>query len=151
MGVTQSTISDIERGRVQVSAADLAQLAKVLDKSIAYFYPADSETDTHEEARLLELFRSVPEQWQQRMLQRVEDQATLRERVRPYERAGVPEEFYESLLWDEYEKMQLEDYVSELESGEVPEPGSEEARLQQAFQDAYYAWKRHVDQQEERE
>ena len=33
MGVTQSTISCIERGRVQVSAADLAQLAKVLAPS----------------------------------------------------------------------------------------------------------------------
>jgi hypothetical protein len=129
----------------------LVCLAGVLDKPIAYFYPADSEADTAKEARLLELFRSVPQQWQDRMLQCVEDQARLRERVRPYERAGVPEEFYESLLWDEYETMQLEDYVSELESGEVSEPGSEEARLQQAFQDAYYAWKRHVDEQEERE
>jgi hypothetical protein len=83
------------------------------------------------------------------MLQRVEDQARLRERVRPYERAGVPEEFYESLLWDEYETMQLEDYVSELESGKVPEPCSEEARLQQAFRDAYHAWKSYVDKQED--
>jgi len=103
------SLSDIERRRVQASAADLARLAKVLDKPIAYFCPADSEADTAKEIRLLELFRSVPQQWQDRMLQCVEDQAKLRERVPPYERAGVPEEFHESLLWEEYERMQLED------------------------------------------
>jgi transcriptional regulator with XRE-family HTH domain len=33
------TISDIERGRVQVGAADLALIAAELDKPISYFYP----------------------------------------------------------------------------------------------------------------
>ena len=33
------TISDIERGRVQVSASDLAFIAAELEKPISYFYP----------------------------------------------------------------------------------------------------------------
>lgn len=68
-------------------------------------YLADSEADTAEEVRLLELLRSVPKEWQQRMLRDVEDQAKLLERVRPYERAGVPDEFYSSVPADEYHKM----------------------------------------------
>jgi hypothetical protein len=87
----------------------------------------------------------------ERMLQRVEDHATLRERVRPYERAGVPEEFYESLLCDEYETIQFEDYIDAIQSGEEPEPGSDGARLQNALQDAYHAWRRYVDEQEQSE
>ncbi len=39
-GSTQSSISGIERGRVEVSAADLARLAGILGKPITYFYRA---------------------------------------------------------------------------------------------------------------
>lgn len=98
---------------------------------------------------MFELFRSVPEEWQQRRLRAVRDQARLRERVLPYERAGVPQEFYEALLWDEYEKMQLEDHIDAIESGQVPEPESDEDRLQQALQDAYWAWRRYVDEKKD--
>jgi len=35
---TSASISDLERGKVQVSASDLAKLAKYLNKPIEYFY-----------------------------------------------------------------------------------------------------------------
>jgi|GEM_PF-4449677 len=79
------------------------------------------------------------------MLESVKDQARLRERDRPYERAGIPEDFYNSLLWDEYETMHLEAYADAIESGEEPEPFSEEARLQRTHQQAYRAWGRDFD------
>ncbi len=41
LGKTASAISDLERGKVQVSASDLYQLAKYLNKPVEYFYGED--------------------------------------------------------------------------------------------------------------
>lgn len=40
-GKTPASISDLERGRVQVSAIELYAIAKLLDKPIEYFYGED--------------------------------------------------------------------------------------------------------------
>jgi transcriptional regulator with XRE-family HTH domain len=106
---SQSSVSDVERGRVQTSAPDLLRIAEVLSKPVAYFLPPGAEAQTDREAELLSLFRSVPERWQNRMLGEVEKLIELRRRVQPYERAGIPEEFYEHLLWEELERMELEE------------------------------------------
>lgn len=41
LGRTASAISDLERGKVQVSASDLYKLAKLLEKPVEYFYGED--------------------------------------------------------------------------------------------------------------
>lgn len=38
LGKTQETISNLERGKVQVSASELYQIAQLLNKPIEYFY-----------------------------------------------------------------------------------------------------------------
>ena len=45
LGKTSAAISELERGRVQVSARDLASLAELLGKPIEYFYGEDFEGD----------------------------------------------------------------------------------------------------------
>ena len=55
----------------------------------------------------------MPDEWQQRILTEAKKQATVYERVQSYIRAGVPEEFYGFLLWQQEEQLDLEDAVSD--------------------------------------
>jgi len=38
LGITASTISELERGEVQISASDIYQIAQILNKPIEFFY-----------------------------------------------------------------------------------------------------------------
>ncbi|MGI5916792.1 MAG: helix-turn-helix domain-containing protein [Anaerolineae bacterium] len=83
LGVAQVTISDLERGRTRVSAADLARLATILGKGVGYFYPGVEPGEFSDaEETLLGLFRSLPPMWQDHLLD------TARSQVRLYQ--GTP-------------------------------------------------------------
>lgn len=59
------SVSDIERGRVEISAADLGWIAAHYDKPISYFYPPRVSVDKNElsslDEELLFLFFQLPE------------------------------------------------------------------------------------------
>ena len=59
------SISDIERGRVEISAADLGWIAAQYDKPISYFFPPRVAVDKSElsslDEELLFLFFQLPE------------------------------------------------------------------------------------------
>ncbi len=64
-GCTQSTISGIERGRVQINAQGLARMAEILGQPISFFYPdADIADLTELEQALVREFRQMPHEWQ---------------------------------------------------------------------------------------
>jgi len=61
---TGSAVSDIERGRVQVSASDLSLIADRLEKPISYFYPApvrgaDPSDLSPDEQELIHFYRQI--------------------------------------------------------------------------------------------
>lgn len=67
IGKSNSNISDIERGRLEVSAADLATIADALNKPITYFYPfrargvaAEDHELTGAEVRMISALRRIP-------------------------------------------------------------------------------------------
>jgi transcriptional regulator with XRE-family HTH domain len=64
-GKTRVTISDMERGRVSVSAHDLSLIAAHYNKPISYFYPprvtANKEDLTRLDEELLFLFFQLPD------------------------------------------------------------------------------------------
>jgi len=79
-GCTQSTISGIERGRVQINARGLARMAEILGQPISYFYPSVSAEvgDLSDlERRLLREFREMPPEWQGLVVDYVGAQARL--------------------------------------------------------------------------
>lgn len=64
LGKSRVALSDIERGRVKVSASDLALLATALEKPVSYFYPPpDRGLETNElapeEKELVHCFRQI--------------------------------------------------------------------------------------------
>lgn len=73
-----STLNRIEKGTVDVSQAKVVQFAKVLNVSIAYLMDWEEEkqitTDilTDGEKKLLELFRQVPEEMQDVVLEMIQ-------------------------------------------------------------------------------
>lgn len=131
LNVSQATVSGIETGRVKVNAADLHHFSQVLEKPITYFFPAGPESNNQQEHELLNLFRSLPGKWKERVLYLVRTQIKLRERILPYERAGIPEEFYSTLLWQVEEGM-------ELETASVPT--DEESEEGQQFYQRFLDW-----------
>jgi len=113
-GTSQSKISDIERGRVQITALQIIEFAKMLKKPINYFFPSDITKDTTLlESKLLDIFRTLPEDWQERALSEVKRQVELYQRVQPYIRAGIPEELFDMLLFDEMQLMDVEDSLED--------------------------------------
>jgi transcriptional regulator with XRE-family HTH domain len=89
--LTQATISDIERGRVQVTAGQLMRFAQILGKPITYFFPSGIGGDTSSlESELIDSFRSLPESWQRSAAGHVKTQLQLYEQVQEYVRAGIP-------------------------------------------------------------
>ena len=75
------SISDIERGRVEVSASDLGWIAAHYDKPISYFYPPrvvinkDELTQLAEE--LLFLFNQLPETQKQISMEYIKQQVNI--------------------------------------------------------------------------
>jgi len=79
------TISDMERGRVVVSASDILLIALALEKPISYFfppqasYPKDELTPLHEE--LLSTFDMLPETQQMIALEYIKQQLQITQKV----------------------------------------------------------------------
>jgi len=79
------TISDMERGRVAISASDLALISSILGKPISYFFPPQETyqkgdlTPTHEE--LLTMFDQLPETQQQIALEYIKQQVQIVQKV----------------------------------------------------------------------
>ena len=117
LGITQATVSDLERGRVQITVDQLAKFARLLDKPFSYFFPSALDEGLSERAaQVLDVLSSLPEDWQKRIVVDVNRQAELYRRVQPYIRAGIPEEFYGMLLWEKQEELELAEV--DWESGE---------------------------------
>ena len=146
-GVSQSKVSDIERGRVQVSAGQLLEIATLLSKPITFFFPSASTNRelSKLEAELLDAFRALPSNWQMRVLGRAKSEARLYQYVQPYIRAGIPEDLYEVMRANVAFDL---DVLEQMEEGTLPE-GDEIAashRKYMELQDRYVRWKREVDQ-----
>ncbi len=62
---TRVTVSDIERGRVSVGAADLALIAAHFEKPISFFYPPKISVNKDElstlNEELITIFNQLPE------------------------------------------------------------------------------------------
>jgi transcriptional regulator with XRE-family HTH domain len=65
---TSSTVSDIERGKIQISATDLYKISILLNKPIEYFYGDEFNDETQE---LIFLIRSQPKEYQEKIFQQV--------------------------------------------------------------------------------
>ena len=64
---TAATVSDIERGKIQVSAADLFKLAQALNKPIEYFF--GEEYDSEEIQDLIAVIRKQSPEQQEKLIQ----------------------------------------------------------------------------------
>lgn len=64
---TPATVSDIERGKIQVSASDLSKIANVLNKPIEYFFGEGHESEEFQD--LILLIRKQPKEAQQRIIE----------------------------------------------------------------------------------
>jgi transcriptional regulator with XRE-family HTH domain len=119
LDVSQATVSDIERGRVPITANQLARCATLLKMPIEYFFPAEltAIAKSNSEAELLTPFRLLPGKWQQRALYEMKRLLSVYEDIKPYEQAGIPEEYYEKLMW------YLDEWQKDIEFREAEEAG----------------------------
>ncbi len=143
-GVSQSKISDIERGRVQVTATQLLEFSKLLGKPITYFFPSSTSHQLAElEAELLDVLRSLPPDWQDRLLSQARAEAKLYEIVRPYIRAGIPQELYSVMLTEEAYAM---DTPGTVEIDGIPTTEQLETDHQKylALLQRYARWKKEI-------
>ncbi len=98
-GAAQVTISDLERGRTNVSAGDLVRLAAILGKSVLYFLPGVQSSDLSDrEQTLVALFRELDDQWQASVLDIVRGQAQLYTQTKAIE--SMPEDQQEQAAYD---------------------------------------------------
>ena len=81
MQKSRVSISDIERGRVEISAADLGWIAAYFNKPISYFYPPRVTIDRAElsalDEELLFLFFQLPETQQQIAIEYLRQQVDI--------------------------------------------------------------------------
>jgi len=81
LGKTRVAVSDLERGRVSVSAADLSLIAAYYDKPISFFYPPRVTISKDElsslDEELISLFQQLPESQQYITLEYVKQQADI--------------------------------------------------------------------------
>ena len=63
---TPAAISELERGKVQINAADLYELAQLFEMPISYFYGEDYEDPR--EGKLISYLRQVPEEVRQKAI-----------------------------------------------------------------------------------
>lgn len=100
-------MSDIERGRVQVSASDLALIAAVLEKPVSYFYPPNHRgvEEGHlspEEKELIHFYRQIQDNTHKAFavqqvhsivdVERREDLEELRNEYEAYKHPDRPED-----------------------------------------------------------
>lgn len=64
---TPATVSDIERGKIQVSASDLSKIANVLNKPIEYFFGEGHESEEFQD--LILLIRKQPKEAQLKIIE----------------------------------------------------------------------------------
>jgi len=145
--VTQATVSDLERGRVQLSVDQLERFATILNKPPSFFLPSGMGQEMDEiEAQLLDIVRSLPEEWQKRILADAQRQTILYERVTPFVRAGIPEDLYSVMLSEEAFDL---DVREQIEDGSFPDGDQIDAGHREYMEllDRYRQWKKEVDQQ----
>ncbi len=104
-GVTQSTISGIERGRVEITAAELARLAETLRKPITYFYPGQQTTLTEQEQDLLYAFRGLPDDTRLFILASLKGQFELYQQAKRIE--NMPKDQQEHAAMDAFAQYLL--------------------------------------------
>ena len=117
-GSVQGTISGIERGRVQVSAADLARLAKILSRPITYFFPdADLSELSDAEQQLIHDFRKLPSKWQDTELEHIAAQLELLAMTEAQEQTQTDTLIVRYFaLRQERASQDSADYIDEIES-----------------------------------
>ena len=75
------SISDIERGRVEISAADLGWIAAHYEKPISYFYPPrvviNKDELTQQAEELLFLFNQLPETQKRISMEYIKQQVNI--------------------------------------------------------------------------
>jgi len=85
MQKSRVSISDIERGRVEISAADLGWIAAHYDKPISYFFPSRVSIDKSElsalDEELLFLFLQLPDTQQQISVEYIRQQVDITNRA----------------------------------------------------------------------
>ncbi|PKO02219.1 MAG: hypothetical protein CVU43_08875 [Chloroflexi bacterium HGW-Chloroflexi-5] len=64
---TPATVSDIERGKIQISASDLYKIANALNKPIEYFFGESFESDEIE--NLVFIIRKQPQEQQKKIVE----------------------------------------------------------------------------------
>jgi transcriptional regulator with XRE-family HTH domain len=118
---TQATISDIERGKVQLTIAQLIRFAQILQKPLADFLPNDLTLGLSiDQAELLEKYKALPDQWRKRALYDVQKITQLYQRIKPYVQAGVPEEFYGMLIFEEERQIQTQEEIDAMDESAEP-------------------------------
>lgn len=73
---TAATVSDIERGKIQVSAADLYKIANLLNKPIEYFF--GDEFGSEEIQELVFVIRKQPKDYQEKIISQTKMLISLR-------------------------------------------------------------------------
>jgi len=88
---TRVAVSDLERGRVSVSAADLLIIARHFNKPISYFFPDYVKVQEGDlsplDEELIKLFWELPKQQQHIALEYVRQQVDITEKARGREHA----------------------------------------------------------------
>jgi len=64
---TPATVSDIERGKIQINASDLSKIADLLNKPIEYFFGAGNESEEIQD--LVVKIRMQPKEAQQKFIE----------------------------------------------------------------------------------
>ncbi len=87
VGCAQVTISNIEKGRIRVNAADLVEFSRVLCKPIQFFYQDQdcSSAPSGDELSLLLLFREFDKTWQRNLLENMQMQLAFYRGLRQVE------------------------------------------------------------------
>ncbi|MCD4671211.1 MAG: helix-turn-helix transcriptional regulator [Anaerolineaceae bacterium] len=88
---TAATVSDIERGKIQVSAADLFTIASVVNKPVEYFFGENYSTEAIDD--LVAYIRSVPLEMQQTIIDQTKMLVALQQLTAKAESKGeLPDE-----------------------------------------------------------
>ena len=99
---TQSSISGLERGRVDITAAQLVDMAQILRKPVVFFFPSESD-EAPDEQQLLAMYRSLPPQTQQAAFAMLAAQYKLAQEAKEIE--ALPKEQQENAAIDAFARF----------------------------------------------
>lgn len=146
--VTQAKVSDLERGDSKISVEQLVKLSRILQQPITYFFPDELfQTQSKFESQLLSMFRKMSERWQRSVVDKIRrEDYRIFELIEPYEKAGIPEEFYDRLIQDAYDQIM---YESQEDEEAKPRMTYEEV-MQKAKEDKepyerFVQWRKNID------